>query len=454
MQSCFVSIQFGVKTISDGRQLDFEYLYGNVIRPAVEEAGFECRRLDDFSVGAIWHKTLFSAVISSDLLIADISSGNANVFYELGIRHALRRGRTILISAGVRSPANISLLPVLFYKADDAGRLTGTDAEEFSAQLQSLIRQSLPTVTDSPIFDFYPELEVLLPTELEKSPRRRIKAKSKGQRGFVQAVVEAPDEAKGALEERVVEVRSAPEADPTGYLNVMKGFRDLSDWDRVITLADDAPTELAQSPELRQLHALALNRRGKSGDQERAISIMKQQIDETGGDSESYGILGRIYKDKYDNARKLGDEAAAAEFLDKAINEYSAGFEKNPRDYYPGINVVNLLLQRGGEAAHEELAKIVPRVSEAVQTRLVGDRLDFWDLATDLQLATVARDWERAETRVSAIMDQLPPPWMLETTVRDLEAVYNTCEDDNDRQQLSNIIGRLRPAVSQTGGTL
>jgi hypothetical protein len=93
MRTCFVSIPFGVKSHADGRLLDFDFLYTEVIRPAVEAVGMECRRLDEYSPGAIWHKTLFSAIISSDLVIADITTDNANVFYEIGIRHALTRGR-------------------------------------------------------------------------------------------------------------------------------------------------------------------------------------------------------------------------------------------------------------------------------------------------------------------------------------------------------------------------
>lgn len=454
MQSCFVSIQFGRKPIPDGRELDFDDLYFQVIQPALRDVGIECRRLDEFSAGAILHKTMISEILSSDLMIADITSGNPNVFYELGIRHALRRGRTILISGGGRTPWDVSFLPVIFYRPDEGGRLNSTDAESFRTQLQTLVQQTQrTTVNDSPVFEFFPELEVDLPTELERVRRRRVKT-TKSQRGFAQAVVDSPDQARGALEQSEAEVRSAPEVNPSEYLNVMKGFRDLSDWNRVITLAEDAPPELAESPELRQLLSLALNRRGGREDQERAISIMEQQIAETGGDSETYGILGRIYKDRYDQAKKLGDDAEATIYLEKAINEYRAGFNKNPRDYYPGINVVNLLLLRGDDAAREELKELVPRVTEAVQTRLGGDRVDFWDLATDLQLAMVARDWARAEQRARSMMAQSPAGWMLETTVRDLHAVGNTFDDENDKRQLTNVMAVLKTSDYQTGGTI
>src|SRR5258706_1052327 len=125
MRSCYVSIPFGVKPNFDGGTLDFDYLYRTVIQPAVQEFQMECRRLDEFSPGAIWHKTLFSALISSDLVIADITTNSPNILYEIGVRHALKRGRTILISAGGRPPFDISYTQVLLYDPDANGRLTG-----------------------------------------------------------------------------------------------------------------------------------------------------------------------------------------------------------------------------------------------------------------------------------------------------------------------------------------
>ncbi len=450
MQSCYVSMQFGTKTSPDGIVLDYDFLYREVIRPAVEELGFECHRLDDLmTTGSIWHKTMFSAIISSDVMIADITSGNANVFYELGIRHALRRGRTILISAGGKQASNISLLPVLFYQADGTGRINGAD--EFRSQLQSFVRQTQPTTaSDSPIFEFFPDLEVTLPSDLERKPRRRRPRLTKNQQEFVQSVLESPAQARGDLERSEAEFRGAPEADPSAFMDLLKRYRDLSEWDRVVGLADDAPTEIRQSPEVRNMLVLALNRRNGTGDQDRAISLMEQQIAETGGDSESFGILGRIYKDRYDQAKERGDSEEATRNLDKAIETYRNGFDKNPRDYYPGINVVNLLLQRGGDAARKELEELVPRVRTAVQSKLEGDRVNFWDLATDLQLAAVARDWPRAEQRASAMMAQSPAEWMLETTLRDIRAMGKTFDNDADQGQLQNIISMLQVPVPTT----
>jgi hypothetical protein len=405
----------------------------------------ECRRLDEFSPGAIWHKTLFTALIASDLMIADLSTHNANVLYELGVRHAMRRGRTLLISARGRLPGNISYAQALWYEPDEFGRLTGEPAARFRETLQATIRQSQrTTISDSPIYEFFPDLQVILPPELESDRRPRRAPPAKGRRGFVQSVVESPTQAMGDLQKSEEEVRRTPEADPVEYLNLLRKYRDLSEWDRVVALANDAPLAVAASPEVQQLLALALNRRGAPGDQDRAIALMEQLVAETGGDGETFGILGRIYKERYERAKRRNDPGGAAENLERALQYYRAGFDKNPKDYYSGINVVTLLLQRDDDAAQAEIDAIVPRVRAAVQEKREAGRLDFWELVVDLQLSAVARDWPGAEGAARLAAAQAPSAWKLETTLRELRAVGEKLTDAGDRSRLEQILGILR----------
>lgn len=443
MRSCYVAIPFGVKLDSDGRALDFDHLYRTVIQPAVAELPMECRRQDELSPGAIWHKAMFTAVISSDLMIADLTTHNANVLYELGVRHAMKRGRTLVISARGPLPGNVGYTQALWYEPDAAGRLTGAPAARFRDVLQATIRQSQrTTISDSPIYEFFPDLQVILPPDLETDRRpRRIPPPQP--RAFSQGIVESPTRAMGDLQRTEAEVRGAPEADPVEYLNLLRKYRDLSDWDRVVALADDVPGPVAASPEVRQLLALALNRRGAPSDQERAISLMENLVAETGGDSETFGILGRIYKDRCEQAKLRNDPQGAAENLDRALHYYRSGFDKNPKDYYPGINVVTLLLQRNDDAARAELAAIVPRVRAAVQDKREAGRLDFWELATDLQLAVVARDWTAAEEAARLAVPLAPSSWMLLTTLRDLRLVGETLTDAADRTRFDEIVGIL-----------
>ena len=451
MQKGFVSIPFGIKRLADGTEIDYDRLYAEVIRPAVEDEGIECRRLDEIAdLGGMWHRTMIAALISSDLVIADVTTDNANVFYELGIRHALSRGRTILISARGRLPGNISYLQALTYEPF-AGQLTGDSAYRFRTALQGAIRQAQrSTVPDSPIYQFFPDLAVELPVELEApgGPPRR--SRTREQKSFAQSVIESPAKAKEALERSEAEIRGAPDADASEYLKLMRRYRHLSEWDRVIALGDEAPPDIAKSREVRQLLALALNRRGGDGDVGRAIELMKTEVDETGGDSETFGILGRIYKDRYDQAAAKGDEAKAAENHAKALQYYRQGFEANPGDYYPGVNVVHLLARQGGEAARRELAKLLPRVRNAVQAKLDPDRPDYWALTTDLELATIERDWTRVEEVARQVVSQGAAAWMLETTARNLKRLGEAFSDEGSRRHIASALEIFESAGDET----
>ncbi len=94
-RQCFVIMPFS-KTKSC-RAEDWKEIFENAIKPAVEGAGlnFECKRSDSLAGNII--EDIIDHLNRAELVIADLTDRNPNVFYELGVRHALRRG-TILIS--------------------------------------------------------------------------------------------------------------------------------------------------------------------------------------------------------------------------------------------------------------------------------------------------------------------------------------------------------------------
>ena len=91
---------FGVKKDpSTGLAIDFDQIYETAIRPAIEAAELEPIRADEERTGGIIHKPMFERLMLCDFAVADLTTANANVFYELGVRHAVRPATTLAIFA-------------------------------------------------------------------------------------------------------------------------------------------------------------------------------------------------------------------------------------------------------------------------------------------------------------------------------------------------------------------
>src|SRR5437762_6765240 len=101
MGNCFVIMGFGEKTdiqSNPQRVLNLNRTYDNIIKPAVEEAGLTCVRADEIIHSTVIDKPMYENLRDADLVIADLSTSNANALYELGVRHALRPHTTIVIA--------------------------------------------------------------------------------------------------------------------------------------------------------------------------------------------------------------------------------------------------------------------------------------------------------------------------------------------------------------------
>ena len=94
---CFVLMPFGTKEAPVLGKVHFDAVYAKIIAPAIAEAGLQCIRADEELVGGVIHKPMYERLLLCDYAVADLSMANANVYYELGIRHATRPWSTVLL---------------------------------------------------------------------------------------------------------------------------------------------------------------------------------------------------------------------------------------------------------------------------------------------------------------------------------------------------------------------
>src|SRR3954468_6641991 len=133
---------------------DFELVHKELIAPALQKADLSGGTTGlIFEAGSI-HEDMFTLLLTADLVVADISVHNANVFYELGIRHALRDKRTVLIKCEGfdDTPFDILGYRYMAYTKEDPA----TSLDDLVKALKDTLQAERP---DSPVFSKLPKLE-------------------------------------------------------------------------------------------------------------------------------------------------------------------------------------------------------------------------------------------------------------------------------------------------------
>jgi len=128
-------------------EIDFDYVYNSIIRPAGIEAGWTVSRIDEVTRSGIISDQYLKEILESELVLADISSSNSNVFYELGIRQSISTGGTILLAIkGSKIPFDLSSQRIFFYDLgkeyefswDEIPKKESTRFKEFLASKYSI----------------------------------------------------------------------------------------------------------------------------------------------------------------------------------------------------------------------------------------------------------------------------------------------------------------------------
>lgn len=139
---------------------EFEHyraLFEGVIAPAIADFDYSVKRADDFQSSGSITKDIILPLATADLVVADLTSLNPNVFYELGVRHTLVRRGTIMIMDEAQSdiPFDIQAYRVIKFRGDIPGvnalrkELTSyikqLEHEEYSGR-DNLVHDWIPTL--------------------------------------------------------------------------------------------------------------------------------------------------------------------------------------------------------------------------------------------------------------------------------------------------------------------
>jgi hypothetical protein len=433
---CFVLMPFGVKAGADCRQVDFDDLYRTVIAPAVEDADLDVIRADEERDGGIIHKPMFERLVLCPFAVADLTLANANVFYELGVRHAVRPYTTVLLfeEGGQRLPFDVAPLRAIPYRVRPGGEVD--DPAALHAAIVERLDAAQDPSTDSPLYQL---LDGFVAPDIARLKtdvfRERVRYSESVKARLADArAAPGPAVAVAAVHDslRPINNREAGVA-----VDLLLSYREAGDHAAMITLVGEMAPPVASSVLVREQLAFALNREGRGFEAERELLAVYTRH---GPSSETLGLLGRVYKDRWEQARQEGSAAAPA-LLQKAIDAYRRGFEADWHDAYPGVNAATLLECQGpGQSA---IAELVPVVRYAAGRRIATAGGDFWDHATLLELAVLSRDDVEAAVRLGAALVEGPAPWMRETAAGNLGLIAEA------REGAGEDTGPLRALIAE-----
>jgi hypothetical protein len=149
-RACFVVMPFSGRTLNPQGIAPWDEIYRDHIKPTVESAGLGCFRADEIVRPGSVIADVVEAVASSFLVVAEMTGQNPNVFYELGVRHALSR-RTILLAQSVDDiPFDLRDFRTIVYSFTPRG------ARHLETALLEAINQVVddPDHTDNPVQAF------------------------------------------------------------------------------------------------------------------------------------------------------------------------------------------------------------------------------------------------------------------------------------------------------------
>ena len=178
-------------------------------------------------------------------------------------------------------------------------RVNDTDSELLTAKL----REARKVKTDSPVFQLvegFPDIQRL------KTDVFRERVEYSGT--LRQKLAQARKQGTNAL--RVVEREIEPihDAEAGVVVDLFLSYRAVKGWDEMIALGQKMSAPLATTVLVQEQLGLALNRANRGEEAERILLAL---IVSRGPSSETFGILGCVYKDRWEAALKTGEKALA-----------------------------------------------------------------------------------------------------------------------------------------------
>jgi tetratricopeptide repeat protein len=411
-------------------EVDFDALWAKVYKPLLEQAGYQAVRADR-DVGALVINDMIQRLAIADLVVADITLPNANVYYEVGVRHAARRAGCVLLAADWAVPVFDVVQMRRLRFALPEGDITDATAAAALATLRDAVQELAGG--DSPVFVAVPGFPT--PDERRATAFTEAVAQLAEFEADVLAVRVAPTDEE--RRDRVIALIDAygrrPVVRDVVVLELMRLVRDNVGWQEVLDYIGTLPRKLAAHPLVLEYQAHALS---ETGDIPNAVGRLETLIGGHGETPERLGLLGGRYKRLYrDSAKRV--------YLDKAIAAYERGWELDLNAYYSASNLPRLYRIRGRDGDEQRAQEAEVAIALACRAAIKNGTADEWARSTLLGSAFDRGHVAEAETLAAEVESEGAARWQLRSTIADLRASVAAQGDRDVRAGLQAVLDQL-----------
>jgi hypothetical protein len=328
----FIIRPFGIKN-----DINFDEVESLLIAPALEAIGAEGGTTIDIVEAGNIRVDMFRRLLTADLVVADLSIHNANVFYELGIRHALRDHGTFMLRCDAdRFPFDLQTDRYFVYRKEDPGAsLTNLinalqrtkDAAEKGVAKDSPVFMSLPGLSEPDPSQF-----MVVPPDFGEEVRRAVDYRRAGDLALLSYEVKSFEwEIRGwrTVGRAQFSIKAFPGAKET--------------WERVRKIAHyDLEANLLLGTIYERLGDLTRSTQAL----ERTLSSKDSKREER---AEAYSLIARNSKTRWrgewegDSPEERPAQALRSPHLRDSFENYERAFYEDLNHFYSGLNALAML---------------------------------------------------------------------------------------------------------------
>ncbi|WP_456759076.1 TRAFs-binding domain-containing protein [Bradyrhizobium sp. USDA 4011] len=422
-------------------EIDFNALWDRAYVPAIKALGYDPVRADQ-DTSALIVSEMLERIYFADLVLADMTIPNGNVYYEVGIRHASQKTGCVLLAADWSK----QLFDVVQMRTVRYPLPEGEITEATAAAMQAAIKEPIKALSDgtSPMHQSIPGYPCHVDPHTAATMQDQLAEQAEFQTK-IRAVRATPVDQRMKQAQALIAAEGDPPASYAKALALLLLLRDCvdakADWSTVLDYIRKLPKRFTNEPEVRENRAFALSQVGNPIE---AIAEMETLIDIAGPTPERLGLMGGRYKRLADDAK--ADDRQRRRWRSQAIDCYERGMELDLNAYYCSSNLPRLYRARG-ETGDQDLAQDTVRLAIAACERARRLKLaDEWLRPTLLAAAFDLADPDKADQLADEVLDEGPTAWKIDSILADLNTAAAQVADAAKRARLSAIIDKIKTA--------